>query len=387
MEAFVNRSYAAGSKVLVVVLSGIFAGSCAAPHSSASVGPVVARHAMLSTTSTSLIASLGWKSDADPEGYYDSQRVVNPAAPSTFGPLVTVFPAPNLGDLKEPDFKSGPVLVALVDLDDDVPGAASSNPLGLKKGSNCLYLQWQGGPNPWKAQVVQPGAGPCAPNNVLIQTAHSSGAAASQYPGVSRIEEAGANGDVLVIGLRCAQHWCDLGAASPVIPGHGHGVGNGLQSSIAGWNDEQRLALYSGGLSVSPFWATIVPEDGIDTRDHAFYADYQTVARVYVYGGTQAQLDATKYGHTGSGKHFGMTVIDDATSTEPNELQLKYDDGTKTWSAQIVDGLGVPHTLKLGLVPHPFGRKLPGTARWLWNDTDDDMWVPCVDGCCTVGDQ
>jgi hypothetical protein len=323
-------------------------------------------------STTALLSTLGWTGASDPEGFSDAQRVPDPTNPNAFGPRVTVVPAPYLDTISLPAFMPAPVLVALVDLDGPLPGASTDNPLGLQAGTNCVYLQRVNPPRPWRVRVSTPGGAGCAPAGAELPVASSAGGNPNDYPGAARIEEHGVNGTTLIVGVRCGPQWCDLGTSAPIVPGHGHDVGNGLQSSIAGWHDEQRLALYSGGLSVSPFWAAIVPEPGIEQRPPAYYSTYRTVARVYIYGGDQTTLNASKYGVPASGKFFGMTVIDAVNSPEPNELQLMWD-GT-TWHAQLANGRGdPPHVLTVTPQFHPFARKPPGTARWVWRDVDDDM--------------
>jgi hypothetical protein len=58
------------------------------------------------------------------------------------------------------------------------------------------------------------------------------------------------------------------------------------------------------------------------------------------------------------------------------------------WKAQFVPGNAAPtnQTLfKVSREPHP-GQTVPLTARWMWRDTDEDIWISCDQGCCTISD-
>jgi hypothetical protein len=62
-------------------------------------------------------------------------------------------------------------------------------------------------------------------------------------------------------------------------------------------------------------------------------------------------------------------------------------DGTN-WKAQFVPGTGQP-TSTAGFYtsqnPHPStGPHVPPVARWAWSEWDEEIWVACEQGCCTI---
>jgi hypothetical protein len=58
------------------------------------------------------------------------------------------------------------------------------------------------------------------------------------------------------------------------------------------------------------------------------------------------------------------------------------------WRAQFVPGTAAPTTqTKYKVAREPHSMAVPLTARWVWNDLDEDIWVSCDQGCCTISDR
>jgi len=61
-------------------------------------------------------------------------------------------------------------------------------------------------------------------------------------------------------------------------------------------------------------------------------------------------------------------------------------DNANNYFVQFVQGSGAPGSQTSFPMTRNGHSTVPTGARWLWNDGDEDLWLACDQGCCTVGD-
>ena len=169
--------------------------------------------------------------------------------------------------------------------------------------------------------------------------------------------------NLTAIGVGCASGFCHIG----------RGVGMGKKAL----GDEQALAIPStgGGLGVSrtDMNGQIRPEThGALTTTPTLVATITlgsalpTGTNAYRTWGLNPNGDTGVWlTKTGTGANTVYTVQFSATtptsSTNPTAFPVVYTDHSTA---------GVP---------------IPAAVRWAWNDHDEDVWLACDQGCCTVG--
>jgi hypothetical protein len=200
------------------------------------------------------------------------------------------------------------------------------------------------------------------------------------YPPVARFIEG--NSGRTLIGVMCTNRWCVVGPHSiGSIPNSAHQGATSIpttkQAVVKGWFDDQIL----GVPDATPKYkihrqvrASLIPDaalEGLKIND--FKMGYRSVAVAYFSApppGTSKY--ATKFHF-----HQGVNTIEMKA-----ELDASMPGGLK-WIARIN---GDPYAFKVDRMDHSSSglTGLPGTARFRWNDLDEDVWVGCDIGCCLV---
>jgi hypothetical protein len=205
-----------------------------------------------------------------------------------------------------------------------------------------------------------------------------------------------------LIGIPCGATWCDVGPhAGPAA------VGSAFPQAVKGWYDEQYLADYTGsGLAVSSAVGTVFPEQGLDTRDSAYYSGtFKDVAHVaitaalskyesrYAFGNAAANGpissmatialcygDREKCPMPTAPASLHCDIITDQMAGLPLTAAIKH-----PWWARVTspDGSKVNYFCT-GYRGLPSDFKMPAVVRWRWRAKDETVWIPCAQGCCEV---
>jgi hypothetical protein len=334
----------------------------------------------------------------EPE-YHDIQRLVTRDS-AHFGPITSVSPAQDLLSIGDDEFDqpSGPgihVAVVSVKGDPDPDTIPSYTDLKLRTaGDYCITIR--GKNMSWTGYVLPLVDGRCvfdegsAADREVQVRAHPRGPFTNRldYPGAVRWDEGeveavdtdGKKRAALqpTIGVRCGIRWCEIGprdfrtrpvelATHPKIPQR-------KWARVRGWNDQQWLAMPEGitGQLVPRYRAVIVPHQDLETYDlDKFRKAWQPVAYVLLQGPPES---SSKYGKAGLGP-------------DVKTLSLKAEDGktpagkdTTFWFA-LIEGSATQYNVDRA--DHA-GDVIPSVTRWAWDEADEDMWIPCDDGCCRV---
>jgi hypothetical protein len=324
-------------------------------------------------------------------GYHDAQRLQGPGS-SGYGPLVKIYTGPERRT--DSEFQAvGGAVVAVAEVYGDATSGGSGTPayVQLKLDNNdastrlyCVFLWLHAGTsegstsNDWEAFVrpVTPGGAcvngnPRAPYELDVRRDVLTGTTPDDYPAAVRFDDD--NTGMPTIGVNCGRGWCEMRRALaanrlPKTPARRTG-------NIKPWHDEQFVAepLVAPGFGVrrSSAEMSITPVEGLATIPASDFtsaagAKVATVRAVSVPPGDKYATWRLKAGSSG------------------RDLYLKNDNGA--WSARFVDEgtMNDPSDwLYVNRTRHRIAT-VPGVARWLWNEYDEDIWVSCEQGCCEV---
>jgi hypothetical protein len=304
---------------------------------------------------------------ADIGGYNDEQRLPGPGN-DDYGAIVRLYVAPRA---PTPTELSGGAIVGLLEVEggnDQTAAAYTSLKIDNSSAQKlyCVYLQSSNSPgNPWDGFVTPVNGTTCTPieNKYKLQASEADGTETDD-PYVARFVED--NAGLPAIGVGCLTAFCHLGQA----------VGNGHSPKA----DEQQLALpgAASGNSIPVHRGSagrVTPVAGLGALKKAnFQKGPQLVATVWL---------ATAPDPTIKSKYviWGLQQGD-------NGVWLALD-AAGNWSAQFVPGTGAPTTQQPFVVSRPTDHTMPPVvppnARWVWSDNDEEIWVACDQGCCTIG--
>jgi hypothetical protein len=379
------RRLLAGVGLFAVACSTDASNTVEVPAQTAGVQIYSENHELLQLASA-FCANLQWTTCLKPE-YTDDQPFMGENK-QTYGPTAFIAPAEDLDTrTSEIDFQAAPVLVAYVLVPQSpLPLSRTYTDLRLGYGNHCVFLMHAGGE--FKAYVVPETSGTCAsyPAPLPAHELRVIAVASAAFPGhpnippVARFHEGekGPNAGVPFLGIKCGSSWCLVlpqAQAGEIVkewlPPHA-GVHNDRQTwSVYGWNDSQHLALPNpnGGLMRSTMRASVVAVPNLDNITEAQYAQgFQHVATVYFTGGTAGKYKGAWNFRKGHNEVFIRKIND---STWAGEIRRK----------RILGGWSVKEVF---VHRRDHNTSVPGTARFMWTDTDEDLWIECDDGCCRV---
>jgi hypothetical protein len=304
---------------------------------------------------------------------------------SQFGPKARIWPVPKLGGVSDADF-AAPTLVAIVHVEGGKAGDPvadqSYSRLRLTYGINCVAIQNQG--SNWFGIVWHATGDECVvpgiPSNFAI-AARRETTYSGQYPAVTRWDEGttwlSASDPAHVqptIGVRCGSGWCELGPNNfqSVAPAWTTIAGMPSDPEVVnrGAYDEQFVSIpKSVGKGLKPgYHAVVVTEPGIARQPESYFTTPRRVATIWFETDPAAGTKYKKKGFKG-----GANIL--------NTLSIHFDSGANKWYASLNGGAEWEvERHPVGLLPP--GVKLENAARWAWNDKDEDLWVPCGEGCC-----
>lgn len=312
----------------------------------------------------------------------ESQRFADSPA-GLYGPIACIIPVDELLALGNAQFDtpSGAVVAFLWVSDTTSMRAYTDLHLG-GGGVHCLILKGNTNQATMTAHVVRSSPAGCdAPTASTSLTARPltlGSTSSADYPPVGRfmLKPNHPPG----IGIRCGAKWCAMFASGAVdTRAHNLPAGGGsrrLRHEIYGWFDQQFLAVSHAAPPVNlkaTIRASIVAHEMLGMYAlNSFMTDTLPVAFVYVRG----PVKGTKYDTVWKFTKMGA----DSANSNLISLHMRSD---STWLV-FVNGVHNPR-LKASRVSHA-GFFVPGVARWKWHDKDEQVWVRCGEGCCSVED-
>ena len=324
-------------------------------------------------------------------GYHDAQRLQGPGA-SGYGPLVKIYTGPE--PRSDADFKvAGGAVIGVAEVYGDATTGGGGVPaytmLNLDNGDPstrlyCVFLSlnasasegstsgdWEAFVRPVTAAGNCENPAPRASFKLDVRRNVEPGSIPDDYPPAIRFADDQAG--MPAIGAPCGRGWCEmrkgLGAGRPP------GTPGGKAGTIKAWHDQQFLGIPmptpAVGVQRSAVEASITPVADLASKPSSYFEapDGGKVATVRTTGVPTGAKYATwklKAGATG------------------RDLYIRKENGR--WSARFVDEgtLADPSAwLEVDRTAHA-NAHVPGVARWLWNEYDEDIWVSCEQGCCEV---
>ena len=343
------------------------------------------------------------------ERLWDSLRVLecNATIPGQVGSVRDSIDIPQqlLGGGTCPDGQRQPIAIAFAQIEAfDKPYP----PLGVEKGSNCLYLGNTVNPIAVVVPVGTDDRGCLRLRNLgAVPTPHltvhrqvSGVYAASDYPAVARWDREPHGASRYLAGVVCGAGWCDAGptdfthAAARGYPNPGGMPATATRTlAIKGWYDEQPLATTNwwGKLVPSKMVGVAYPDPGIDDIEpEAFRGDWILTAHVALIGGdpTVQQRYKTLYNYdpTGIGAKANHYFLCQGTPTEckiPAGKVTSCANSTDPWWGRIDPAGGGESRYRCEVRQTHRGGSIPrGVVRWRWLAEDEDLWKRCASGCC-----
>ena len=379
--------------------------------------------------------------------FHDCQRLIDPDAVSSFGPLAGIWVAEALDSLVDslrrlnPSLDSGeadtikgnaPAVPVGTGLTFAVIYAwdADYNSLGIHQGWNCLRLFPSSTPTvPYAARMEPLSDGELCGKamraeetrgtDLSVRAVKVPGMSGSDYPPVGRWEW-DPEYKQQYISLKCGEAWCDVTPVPDYVPSRDYRVPASQGKShkrvfeVKGWYDEQHLAVPGPGVGVgaklipAAFQGTLFPDPGIDTIDRveAFYGYWVPAAQVGLRGPMvlyehKLNTDMGEYPTPATmGRLNRFSICAEAPGGKKCEplaagLNCAPDSHNTIWYARM-DPSGTknptgppgPKAPKYTCVTRhdhsDLERHIPGTARWFWVRDDEKLWIRCAQGCCTA---
>jgi len=318
-----------------------------------------------------------WNTWRIPE-YQDAQRFTD-SPKSPYGPLVCVVARPDVGNVTSNQIAAG-VMVGVIFVDGNSTMQAYRDLNITQAGFYCVILRGDVTQATIEGHIVPATNNQCAPisTSTIITSRPRQFATATNsndYPAVASF--AIKKSWRPAVGIRCADRWCYIGLNNlgdlevPVQNVPPQGAGH-VRHLVSGWFDHQHLGLkdsmFPYGIKAS-IQASIVPDDSLDGYTLADFSTRRNVAQVYVMGGAPSTKYKTVWGFTNTG------------AASPNQMALQLAGGV--WQVYVNGALNTQ--LRVTRTDHSgAGFHIVGTARWKWNDRDEQVWVRCGEGCCWV---
>jgi hypothetical protein len=316
---------------------------------------------------------------ADILGYNDAQALAKSGTGTSrddYGPVARLY-AIAKDHPDEAEFNN-PVAVAVVEVEAMVSMPPAYRRLGIDGSASteryCIYVRHQGAT--WKAATIKaigntctaPVAGQYNLNADRIVAGYTSDTAYPKYS--ARFVED--NAGYPAFGARCGNAWCEMGRSSTHQNQLGSGAGK--TDKVLGWNDDQKISTpkATGGLKRGAR-ATITPIDGLAEKSSEYVSDIGI--KVATLRFETAPPAGTKY----TTWQFAGTEMDMWMRHVGNEFH-----------ATFVPSGGTPDPMGAWFYayrrPHSDG-VVPGVARWLWDPSDEGVWISCDQGCCEISQE
>ena len=301
-------------------------------------------------------------------GYNDEQRLPGNGL-NDYGAVVRLYVAPQPPTQAQLGSATG-VNVALIEVEGgNGSHLAAYTKIGIDNDAGptlyCVFLKSGNAPDSYDGYVT-----PVKPDHTCTPIAHNSAIKISaevdagdpDVPYVARFVEDASGRPAIGVG-------CLAGTPATMVFCHlGRGVGMGKHAR----DDEQDLAIPAPGsvppVSRSTIRGKISPVIG----ETGFGATPVQVATISLSADPDP-LIPSKY------KTWGLAKGD-------NGVWISVDAQGNWWAQFVPSGIALVAQTKFQITrtAHSSGPQVPAAARWLWNDNDEDVWVACDMGCCTI---
>lgn len=320
---------------------------------------------------------------AEITGFNDEQKLTRKGS-SVYGPKVRAYASPLLGSYTAADYAAQSQIVGMMEV---YPSGAEPDQAkyGLRLTASksiklyCIWLSHSGADvaQNWTGYVTEYNSPSCATPSQSTQLDVDVSTIAgdndqNDFPSVVRLT-LDAN-EMPAIAVSCLTAVCEIGhTAQNHRPVGFHANSNSRLDLVKTWHDEQVVSIPDpiSSNGVKP-WANAVvtPSEELATYHVADFVKWRHVATI-------ALSDTPS---TGTYAAWKLQAGD-------NWVWLQSDSKGLTWKAGFSPAnAGGPDLTNLFPVQRTNWAplKVYPTARWVWDDADDLMWVACDQGCCTV---
>jgi hypothetical protein len=389
-----------GPRITFVIITTIAAQGCAAT----SGGEEDPHRTALSEADRAVIAAMR---ACDAALVTDRQRVVTKKHRYGGGEMCAA-PATDLEKLTLASYRPGiGTLVAFVDVLNAEDGYRDNR---FESGRNCIYVKGDGDRPPESVEDLDafvihlPEDAECygtAAGGRDLKFAASDSMAAGDVPPVVRLDmnygkQNLITGRRIVVSFKCLpHHWCQVSrkGASPPLNKNAD-----ARRVVAGWFDEQYLGVKVGNdLRPSEVYASIYPAPGLDTlvRDIAHYRTWVNVAEIRFrdeedVDDDEARMLLARYAHKWGFDTLATRIgMKDAVAVQ----MMRYKPGNDTLIARyVVNGVtGKPRKVyRVGDDESQHMLFMPirfAATRWAWDPDDENAWVRCPAGCCSITEE
>ena len=311
---------------------------------------------------------------------HDCQRLISPkdrpGDPADSLPLVALFVSSE--QVQAGSFAGGRIVADIINY-----GPGTYEPLGIKEGLSCLWLESPADPGGrWIAAIRDAGGSGCAgraferppADTLAVEVRRVQGETEPSYPPTGRWMWDPSRSSQL-IGIRCGNAWCQIG--------RGLTPGGDIASSrdVPGRFDEQLLSYLrpDGVLVLSNLMGRVEP--GMEgsaafTRTPASVAAANDTLHVATVSFDTLSFDGTADADAWAAYVDKFGLGSDIGSSYDIHLTAEQDpSGISRWQ-----GRGPDRALDILARGHTHSGS--GTVRWSWVPLDEGIWIPCDEGCC-----
>ncbi|HSM15503.1 MAG TPA: hypothetical protein VK845_00725 [Gemmatimonadales bacterium] len=322
--------------------------------------------------------------------FHDCQAFITGPNLDQFGPRVAIYASDQLSSLDL--LVDTPQGWAVIYSD-----SAKYAPLAIEKGFNCLWL-WKDSKGDPKAKISSSGynedacADGTAPSTPLEARYGASPTGSDSVPPVARWDFADTS---QFIGIRCGkEEWCEIGHQGFGQSGDQDwppGAGQTGKAHKALY-DEERLAVrdpVSNKLVRAATLATAFPHPRLEERKVDYYKGKFKLAALVKLQEDLPEYQNQKNWHKGVNRVslcwdngnpkencFGK---DEDSTKKPSACQA--DPDARTWYSKT-SSPGGNVTYKC-VKRCDRNIPIPGTVRFRWLESDQQLWIRCATGCCT----
>ena len=316
------------------------------------------------------------------EGFNDAQAL--PAdGNDDMGPVASVYVVPKRWD--DGDYTDTWRLVAVLEVEAGTMPNSYRNNLKIQNSATtaqyCFYLMKRSAGNNWQASVAGVVANVCQGadggakiNDVAEETEPSTNK--SDFPALVRFDQDQSGKPV--IGVTCGEKtWCEIGRPNGV-GNRRNPVHNGLanqtkKQKIKAWHDEQELTTDRMPPYHRAVRGSVTPDENLGGYTVLDFTDVKGAASAYVY------LEAAPP----AGSKYATWGLQQGNNTVTLFAQQNAA-GDYDWWATFTPSAGAGNGVRFRVDQMVHGIKPPAVARWKWNPADEEIWVSCEQGCCTV---
>jgi hypothetical protein len=252
------------------------------------------------------------------------------------------------------------------------------------KTQYCVFLMKRTAGTKWIASIASVTNSRCGNanngdkiNDVAYETEPNTSKA--DFPAVVRFDQD--KNKKALIGVPCGQTgWCEIGrpdgAANRLDPVHAAlGASQTNRHKVKAAHDEQQVTTDRMPPFKRAIRASVTPDMNLGDYTIFDFADPRGVVAAYVY------LDATP----AAGTKYDTWGLMQGNNSVRLYAQAKSDASGYDWWATFTPDAGGGNGVRFLVTQQSHHLKPPAVARWAWNPADEDIWMSCEQGCCTVG--